>query len=130
MATMMMRREHTRGRRPSRQAARGISDEVTPGRNVMRVSGRRMLAASVLLALPVAQAWAHAGWGIVVDGKNQVYFTDVDRSRIWRIDARGKLGVFVSGKHSHDVALDSRGNIVGEHVSYDGKEFHGSAWIA
>jgi len=86
-----------------------------------------MLGASTLF---VGAASAHPGWGIVLDGKEQVYFSDVDRNCIWKIDTEGKLSVFVAGKHSHDIVIDPAGDLTGEHVYYDGKEFHGSAWKA
>lgn len=94
----------------------------------------RTIGASILVLLAAAlgtgTVFAHPGWGIVLDGDGQVYFTDVDRSCVWKIDARGIVREFVTGKHAHELVIDAAGNITGEHVSYDGREFHGSAWKA
>lgn len=66
----------------------------------------------------VIEARAHPGWGIVVDGGGQIYFADVDRNKIWRIDRQGKLEAIIAGKHSHEITLDKAGNLYGTHLYY------------
>jgi len=63
---------------------------------------------------------AHPAWGIVVDRNDQIYFSDIET--IWKIDAQGKLSVFragVSGRHTHELAIDDAGNLYGEDVAYE-----------
>jgi hypothetical protein len=56
---------------------------------------------------------AHEGWGIVVDRKGQIYFSDIPTNTIWRITREGKLEAFLSDKHSHALALGEDGSIYG-----------------
>lgn len=67
----------------------------------------------------VGEVWAHPAWGIVVDRRNQVYFSDLET--VWKIDAAGRLTVFragVSGRHVHELAGDDEGNLYGPDYSY------------
>lgn len=56
---------------------------------------------------------AHEGWGIVVDLKGQIYFSDIPTNTIWRITGEGKLEAFLSNKHSHALVLGEDGSIYG-----------------
>jgi sugar lactone lactonase YvrE len=83
-----------------------------------------------LLLLPVTAA-AHPPWAIVADDKNQIYLSDLET--IWKIDAAGKVSVFragVSGRHTHEIALDKDGNLLGEDLTYEPatKKFITSLW--
>jgi sugar lactone lactonase YvrE len=63
---------------------------------------------------------AHPAWGIVVDRNGQIYFSDLET--IWKIDAQGKLSVFragVSGRHTHELAIDEGGNLYGADYTYE-----------
>jgi hypothetical protein len=63
---------------------------------------------------------AHPPRGIVVDGGNNVYFSDLER--IWKISPSGKLTLVrpgVSGRHIHELAIDAHGSVYGEETSYD-----------
>ncbi len=59
------------------------------------------------------KAWAHEGWGIVVDRREQIYFSDIPTNTIWRITREGKLERFLSNKHSHSLVLGTDGSIYG-----------------
>ena len=65
---------------------------------------------SILLA-GVAQA--HPAWGIAVDRRGQIYFSDL--KTIWKIDTQGKVSVFRAEGHTHDLNVDEAGNVYGEH---------------
>lgn len=85
--------------------------------------GKQSLLINLLLTLAASFALtielrAHPGWGIVVDGGGQVYFADVDRNKIWRINRQGKLEAIIAGKHSHEITLDKAGNLYGTHLYY------------
>lgn len=56
---------------------------------------------------------AHEGWGIVVDRKGQIYFSDIPTNTIWRITPDGSLEAFLSNKHSHSLVLGEDGSIYG-----------------
>jgi sugar lactone lactonase YvrE len=56
---------------------------------------------------------AHEGWGIVVDRKGQIYFSDIPTNTIWRITREGKLEAFLRNKHSHALVLGEDGSIYG-----------------
>lgn len=79
-----------------------------------------LLIIVAVLVFPSTHALAHPAWGIVVDGQGQVYVTDLET--IWKIDAQGKQSVFrmgVSGRHTHELAVDENGNVYGEDLTYE-----------
>ena len=81
---------------------------------------KRALGILVLCLLLAAQVSAHPAWGIAIDRNNQIYFSDIET--IWKIDNRGQLTVFrpgVSGRHTHEINLDSNDNLYGVDNSYD-----------
>jgi sugar lactone lactonase YvrE len=74
-------------------------------------------------------AAAHPAWGIAVDHRGQVYFSDL--KTVWKIDAQGKLSVFRAGKdHTHDLNIDEAGNLCGAENSYDPatQRFFSAVW--
>ena len=73
-------------------------------------------AACVLLAVKVQ---AHPAWGIAVDRRGQVYFSDL--VTVWKIDAQGRVSVFRAGgeRHTHDLNIDEAGNLYGADNSYE-----------
>lgn len=86
---------------------------------------RRVLAINVAAlvtacSLGAVGAWAHPSWGIVVDRRDQVYFSDLET--IWKIDAAGRLTVLRAGdpgrRHTHELAGDEGGNLYGLDDSY------------
>ena len=56
-------------------------------------------------ALPPAPALAHEGWGIVVDGRGHVYFTDIPTNTVWRLTRDGRLEAVARDRHSHALVL-------------------------
>ena len=76
-----------------------------------------MLVLVLLLACAVS-AVAHPGWGIVVDGKGNVFYTDL--KQVWRIGVDGRKSVAVPNVHTHELYLDATGTLHGEHLWYDG----------
>src|SRR5207253_9986703 len=76
-------------------------------------------AIAAVCVLLISDTWAHPAWGIVVDRRGQVYFSDLET--VWKIDAQGKLTVFragVSGRHIHELVIDEDGNLYGPDYSY------------
>ena len=64
-------------------------------------------------ALAASSAWAHEGWGIVVNASGEIYVGDVPADVIWKISKDGKVEKVADRKHSHALVLDSAGNLYG-----------------
>ncbi|WP_430468016.1 hypothetical protein [Winogradskyella ouciana] len=62
---------------------------------------------------------AHPGIGIVMDNEGNVYYTDL--THVWKISKEGKLTIAVENVHTHELYLDSNGNLYGEHEWYNGE---------
>jgi hypothetical protein len=80
----------------------------------------RYLAAIVLmLAVAAMPALAHPPRGLVVDKDGGVWFSDL--RRIWRISPDQKLQQMrpAGDRHTHELMLDSTGNVHGEDSTYD-----------
>ena len=78
-----------------------------------------LFAVALILSLASA-ANAHPATGIVVDRQGQVFFSDLET--VWKLSRDGKLSVFragVSGRHVHELAIDSEDNIYGADISYE-----------
>jgi hypothetical protein len=78
---------------------------------------RRVVAvfAAALIATPAA---AHDGWGIVVDRAGRIYFVDIPTNSVWRIVPGGRPERWISGVHSHALALDATDRVYGVHVHF------------
>jgi len=82
---------------------------------------RAPVAASLLCAFAfiASEARAHPAWGIVVDRKGTVYFSDLET--IWRVDPKGQLAIMrrgESGRHIHELAVDPNGTVRGQDYAY------------
>lgn len=64
--------------------------------------------------------FAHPGPGIVKDSKGNIYYTDL--SAVWKINPSGEKTKVVTGVHTHLLYLDSRDNLYGEHLWYNGEQ--------
>lgn len=72
----------------------------------------------LLLALPLHRAHAHPGVGIVRDRQGNVFYTDL--IHVWRITPAGQKSIVVRDVHTHELAVDSLGNVYGEDNRYLG----------
>ena len=87
----------------------------------MTESARKHLVAMLsllFLALPLGRALAHPGVGIVRDRQGNVFYTDL--MQVWRISPDGQKSVAVRDVHTHELAIDSAGNVYGEDNRYLG----------
>ena len=75
-----------------------------------------LAAAALAIAAPAA---AHPARGIAVGGDGRVYFSDLER--IWEIGRDGRLRLLREhrGIHTHALAIDRSGALVGEDSAYD-----------
>lgn len=63
------------------------------------------------------KSYAHPGIGIVYDGKNTIYYTDL--THVWKLDVKsGKSEIFIENIHTHELYIDKSGNLYGEHYWY------------
>ncbi len=72
------------------------------------------------LGLLSASVSAHPGTGLVKDQAGNIFYTDL--SNIWKIDSSGRRSLVVRGVHTHELALDLNGQLVGEDVKYLGND--------
>ena len=75
--------------------------------------------AAALLLLAARPSLAHPGTGIVEDAQGNIYYTDLEQ--VWRLAPDGSRTVAVPGVHTHELHLDSAGNLYGEHSWYEGE---------
>ena len=73
---------------------------------------------SLSLLLLADAARAHPGWGIVEDRTGNVFFTDL--KQVWKVTPGGRMSVAVPNVHTHELCFDTAGNLLGEHLWYEG----------
>ncbi|MDP9263308.1 MAG: hypothetical protein M3O85_03190 [Acidobacteriota bacterium] len=78
--------------------------------------------------MAAGSAFAHPGWGIVVDSRGNVFYTDL--AQVWKIEPSGKRSVAVAHVHTHALYLDSSDNLFGEHLWYvaEGEQWWRRVW--
>ena len=86
-----------------------------------------ILFACALFLIAPLQTFAHPSWAIVVDDQNQVYVSDLEK--IWKIDAQGRVSIFVE-RHTHEMTFDKDGSLLGEEMHYEPStgKFTASLW--
>ena len=62
---------------------------------------------------------AHPGIGIVMDNDGNVFYTDL--THVWKITPDGNHSIAVRNVHTHELYLDSNGDLYGEHEWYEGE---------
>lgn len=68
-----------------------------------------------LLAFPLCSQ-AHPGIGIVKDSKGNIYYSDLNQ--VWKI-SNGRKSVVVPHVHTHELYVDTKDNLYGEHLIYE-----------
>lgn len=79
---------------------------------------KALLPVTFLLA-SISSVAAHPGVGIFMDGKGNVYYTDL--RQVWKISPDGARSVAVPNVHTHELYVDPGGNLYGEHLWYEGE---------
>lgn len=77
------------------------------------------LRLAALLFLAQTATHAHPGIGIVKDSNGSVFYTDL--KHVWKIDATGKKSIAVRNVHTHELFIDDKDNLYGEHLWYNGE---------
>lgn len=62
---------------------------------------------------------AHPGIGIVKDSKGNIFYTDL--KQVWKISPQGTRTKVVADVHSHELYIDPKDNLYGEHLWYNGE---------
>ncbi len=75
---------------------------------------------ALLFFLSAIRTYSHPGVGLVMDSRGNVYFTDL--KQVWRLDPTGKKTVAVPHVHTHELYLDEKDNLYGEHLWYNGEK--------
>jgi streptogramin lyase len=83
---------------------------------------RHVLVALLLLLGGVIPAAAHPGVGIVIDPQGNVFYTDL--AHVWRIAPDGRKSIAVRDVHTHELAVDDAGYLVGEDSEYLGGDHY------
>ena len=78
-----------------------------------------LLYLSLIISVPFSQLQAHPGIGIVMDSQGNVYYTDL--VHVWKITPDGNHVIAVKDVHTHELYLDDKGNLYGDHVWYEGE---------
>lgn len=78
----------------------------------------RPLLVATLFLLWTPRLWAHPGTGIVLDRQGNVFYTDL--THVWRIAPDGRRKIAVRDVHTHELAIDTLGNLYGEDSEYLG----------
>lgn len=82
--------------------------------------GRSFGLAVLFCVAFVGEILAHPGVGIVRDSRGNVFYTDL--KRVWKIAPGGRKTVAVGNVHTHELCLDARDNLYGEHLWYEGEK--------
>jgi sugar lactone lactonase YvrE len=87
---------------------------------------KRTCCISLLLIGLGSTADAREGWGIVGDTRGRVFFTDLPRRIVWRLDADGTREAVVTDTRSHALVSLGDGSVYGTHAHPGEPE--GSVW--
>lgn len=81
---------------------------------------REAISVFLLLLVGALSTNGHPGINIVCDDQGNVYFTDLEH--VWRINPSGVVSIAIKNIHTHQLLVDEKGSIHGEHVWYIEKE--------
>lgn len=88
---------------------------------------RAQCCACLLLLFAAVPALGHPGVGIVLDSRGNVFYTDL--VHVWRIAPDGSKSIAVRNVHTHELSIDSLGNLYGEDSRYVGSDrFETRVW--
>ena len=84
----------------------------------------------LFFSMMVLSLQAHPGIGLVYDGDQTLYYTDLNH--VWEINTQtGERRVYIEDVHTHELALDAEGNLYGEHYWYEEsqEQFWNYIWV-
>lgn len=74
---------------------------------------------SFVAVLATVTCFGHPGIGIVQDSGGNIFYTDL--THVWKIDLQGKKTIAVRSVHTHELYMDDKDNLFGEHLWYNGE---------
>ncbi len=91
----------------------------------------KIIRVLLFISLFPISLFAHPGIGLVYDGDQTIYYTDL--VHIWKLNTdTGESSIFLENLHSHELWLDGDGALYGEHYWYDQSKgvFKHYIWMA
>ncbi|WP_394993078.1 hypothetical protein [Emticicia sp.] len=81
---------------------------------------KKLFILLIISQLIISLTDAHPGIGIVKNTKGEIFYTDL--FQVWKISSDGKTKiVVVPNVHTHELHLDAKNNLYGEHLWYEGE---------
>ncbi|MGI8582088.1 MAG: hypothetical protein ACR2KX_07825 [Chitinophagaceae bacterium] len=75
-----------------------------------------------LLLFVYALCYSHPGIGVVRDSKGNIYYTDL--VNVWKLAPDGKKSIAVHNVHTHELYVDTKDDLYGEHLWYNGEKLN------
>jgi hypothetical protein len=72
----------------------------------------------LLLLATALPLFAHPPVSVAVDAQGNAYYSDL--THVWKVAPNGTRSIAVRNVHTHELYLDARGNLYGEHLWYEG----------
>jgi len=79
-----------------------------------------------LLFISAMVGWAHPAVSVVMDSRGDVYYSDT--AQVLRIARDGSKSVVVPRVHTHELWMDEKDNLYGEHLEYAGGQWSHRIW--
>lgn len=70
----------------------------------------------------IVSSFAHPGIGLAKTKKGEIIYSDL--SQIWKINADGSKSIIVPHVHSHELFINSKDDLFGEHLWYNGEKLN------
>ncbi len=77
---------------------------------------------SCLLVFAYTVCYSHPGVGVVRDSKSNIYYTDL--VNVWKLAPDGKKSIAVHNVHTHELYVDTKDDLYGEHLWYNGEKLN------
>jgi hypothetical protein len=74
------------------------------------------------LLFSIVSSFAHPGIGLVKTKKGDIIYSDL--SQVWKLNADGSKTIIVPHVHSHELFMDTKDNLFGEHLWYNGEQLN------
>jgi hypothetical protein len=82
----------------------------------------RTIAVAIVVMTATVPAAAHPAIAVIADSRGNVFYSDL--KHVWRIDPGGARSIVVRDVHTHELYLDVRDVLYGEHLWYEGDRTH------
>jgi hypothetical protein len=83
---------------------------------------KQRLAILTALLFITSYVFSHPGVGIVEDSKGNIFYSDL--KQVWKISSDGRKTIAVKNVHTHELYIDEKDNLFGEHLWYNGERLN------